>query len=274
MSLTGRSSPSEVSVSSPHQQPREYVGTAVASGTNAADPTSSYYVSPSNDYINPIYSVGSSSNTTPSAPYAPNLSPFNSLVDPSLSTNGQQTCKWLEDNIPVISRLSQRDVSSSSSSPYSSPANSNCPAKENAEVGRSAYETELLSHLPKKELVDELISVYFSGTDVCHATFRPAFYQSYNKLWNTPPDQPINIPFLGVLFIAMANAVHCHPDADGANSERARDAMDLYDRLSNQITEDSRYNWHIETVEAVLLQGMFLLNDVSPNSFAYAGKNE
>ena len=63
--------------------------------------------------------------------------------------------------------------------------------------------------------------------------------------------------------MAMANAVHCHPDADGSNSEKARAAMDLYFRLSTQITEDSRYNYHIETVETILLQGLFLLNDVA-----------
>lgn len=156
-------------------------------------------------------------------------------------------------------------MSTSSSSPYSTPDHTTCGPTGHPESGRSAYETELLSNLPKKELVDELVSVYFSGTDVCHATFRPAFYQSYHKLWDTPPDQPINVPFLGVLFIAMANAVHCHPDADGANSGKARNAMDLYDRLSNQITEDPRYNFHIETVEATVLQGMFLLNDVPPH---------
>lgn len=77
----------------------------------------------------------------------------------------------------------------------------------------------------------------------------------------------------------MANAVHCHPDADGINSEKARTAMDLYDRLSNQITEDPRYNLHIETVEAVLLQSMFLLNDVTPTSLSVleilmSGENE
>jgi hypothetical protein len=60
----------------------------------------------------------------------------------------------------------------------------------------------------------------------------------------------------------MANAIHCHPHVDDSNSENARATMDLYDRLSNQITEDPRYNFHIETVEATLLQGMFLLNDV------------
>ena len=119
-----------------------------------------------------------------------------------------------------------------------------------------------MSHLPKKELVDELVSVYFTGTDVCHATFLPTFYKLYNQLWNTPAEESVNVPFLGVLFTAMANAVHCHPDADGMNSEKARATMDLYDRLSNQITEDPRYNLHIETVEAVLLQSMFLLNDV------------
>lgn len=162
----------------------------------------------------------------------------------------------------MISQLSNRAVSSASSSPYSSPDNPACLPLEGNTTGRSAYEIELLSNLPKKELVDELIGVYFTSTDVCHATFRPVFYQSYNKLWNAAPNEPIDIPFLGVLFIAMANAVHCHPDADGSNSEKARTAMDLYDRLSNQITEDSRYNFHIETVETVLLQGMFLLNDV------------
>jgi len=185
-------------------------------------------------------------------------------VDPSLSVDPiAPTCKWLEDNIPVISQLSNRNTSTSSSSPYSTSEHCgpNTTHPEGGE-GRTAFEIELLSNLPKRELVDELVSVYFSGTDVCHATFRPVFYQSYNALWDTPADQPINVPFLGVLFIAMANAVHCHPDADGSNSEKARTAMDLYDRLSNQITEDSRYNYHIETVEATLLQGMFLLNDV------------
>jgi hypothetical protein len=87
-------------------------------------------------------------------------------------------------------------------------------------------------------------------------------------MWNTPATQPINVPFLGVLFIAMANAIHCHPDADGANSEKAREAMDLYYRLSNQVTDDPRYNFHIETVEALLLQGMFLLDDVLPPRLA------
>jgi hypothetical protein len=54
MSLTGRSSPSEVSITSPPQ--RDYVGTAVASGTNAG---SGYYQSPANIYnITPqLYSV-------------------------------------------------------------------------------------------------------------------------------------------------------------------------------------------------------------------------
>ena len=174
------------------------------------------------------------------------------------------TCKWLEENIPVISQLSNNAASTTSSSPYSTPENLACGPTGVPEGGRSAYETELLSNLPKKELVDELVSVYFSGTDVCHSTFRPVFYKSYHELWDTPPDQPINVPFLGVLFIAMANAIHCHPDSDGVNSEKARTAMDLYDRLSHQITEDQRYNFHIETVEATLLQGMFLLNDVLP----------
>lgn len=171
-------------------------------------------------------------------------------------------CKWLEDNIPILSQISKPDASTSSSSPYSTPDNLSSGATGNPKGGRDPYETKLLSHLPKKELVDELVSQYFGGTDVCHSTFRPVFCQSYKKLWETPPDQPINVPFLGVLFIAMANAINCHPDSDGSNSETARAAMDLYDRLSNQITEDSRYNFHIETVEATLLQGMFLLNDV------------
>jgi hypothetical protein len=164
----------------------------------------------------------------------------------------------------VISRLANNKTPTTSSTPYSTPDNLGCESNGDPETGRSAYETELLSHLPRKELVDELVTVYFTGTDVCHATFRPVFYQSYDKLWNTPPNEPINVPFLGLLFIVMACAVHSHPDADsGTNSEKARAAMDLYDRFSNQITEDSRYNMHIETVEAVLLQSMFLLNDVS-----------
>ena len=198
------------------------------------------------------------------APYSNNVSPYQPLVDPSLGIDSIPTCKWLEDNIREISHHSNRPLSTSSSSPYSTPDHIACGPTGHPQNGRSAYETELLSNLPKKELVDELVSVYFSGTDVCHTTFRPVFYQSYHKLWDTPPDQPINVPFLGVLFIAMANAVHCHPDADGANSEKARTTMDLYNRLSNQITEDHRYNFHIETVEATLLQAMFLLNDVPP----------
>ena len=174
------------------------------------------------------------------------------------------TCKWLEDNILTISQLSNQPTLVSSCSSHSSPDNPTCRPTQSPETRRSPYETELLSNLPKKELVDELVSVYFSGTDVCHATFRPVFYQSYHKLWDTPRDESINVPFLGVLFIAMANAIHCHPDSDGANSEKARAAMDLYDRLSNQITEDPRFNFHIETVEATILQVMFLMNDVRP----------
>jgi hypothetical protein len=57
LSLTGRSSPGNVSLSSP---PQDYpVGTAVASGTDAASFTRSpYQTSPPNDtYINPLYSV-------------------------------------------------------------------------------------------------------------------------------------------------------------------------------------------------------------------------
>jgi hypothetical protein len=186
------------------------------------------------------------------------------MVDPSLNIE-QPACKWIQDNVTDFSKVPTdcKPTSTSSSSPYPSPDNLESGANGNSGTRRSAYETELLSNLPKKELVDELVAVYFSGTDVCHATFRPVFYQSYNKLWNTPPNESINVPFLGLLFIAMANAVHCHPDAEsGANSEKARTAMDLYDRLSCQITEDSRYNMHIETVEAVLLQSMFLLNEV------------
>jgi len=177
------------------------------------------------------------------------------------------TCKWLEGNIATISQIPRPEASTSSSSPYSTPDNLSSGAAGHPNGGRDPYENELLSRLPKKELVDELVSEYFGGTDVCHATFRPVFYQLYNRLWETPPDQPINVPFLGVLFIAMANAIHCHPDTDGANRENARAAMDLYDRLSNQITEDSRYNFHIETVEATLLQGMFLMNDVQRSLF-------
>lgn len=202
--------------------------------------------------------------TPNTAPYASTISPFQSVVDPSLNINQQPPGKWLEDNLPNIINANS-PTSASFSSEYSTPVDDGAQESndQDRETGRTAYETELLSHLPKKELVDELVQVYFSSTDVCHATFRPAFYKSYHKLWNTPPDQPINVPFLGILFIAMANAVHCHPDADGMNGEKARATMDLYDRLSNQITEDPRYNLHIETVEAVLLQSMFLLNDVS-----------
>lgn len=186
------------------------------------------------------------------------------MVDPSLSIE-QPTCKWIDDNYTDFSKLQSdcKPTSTSSSSPYLSPDSLEGGTNGHSGTRRSAYETELLSNLPKKELVDELVGVYFSGTDVCHASFRPVFYQSYNKLWNTPPLEPINVPFLGLLFIVMANAVHCHPDAEsGGNSEKVRTAMELYDRLSCQISEDSRYNMHIETVEAVLLQSMFLLNEV------------
>jgi hypothetical protein len=119
-----------------------------------------------------------------------------------------------------------------------------------------------LSHLPKKEYIDELVEIYFNHTDVCHSTFSPVFYDSYKKLFATPPDQPINVPFLGVLFSAMANAVHVHPESDGPHAEKAGSTMQLYNDLSYQITDHPQYNLHIETVEAILLQSMFLLNEV------------
>jgi hypothetical protein len=127
---------------------------------------------------------------------------------------------------------------------------------------RTEYETELLSHLPKKEYVDELVEIYFNHTDVCHSTFSPVFYDSYKKLWETPPDQSVNVPFLSVLFAAMANAVHVHPESDGPHAQQARSTMQLFNSLSNQITDHPQYNLHIETVEAILLQSMFLLNEV------------
>jgi hypothetical protein len=64
MSLTGRSSPGEVNRSNPHNYSNN-VGTAVASGTDAACITHhpSYYPSPDDSLINPaLYSVFSSTN--------------------------------------------------------------------------------------------------------------------------------------------------------------------------------------------------------------------
>src|SRR6202023_2071725 len=115
------------------------------------------------------------------------ISSFQSAIDPSLSITQQPPCKWLEENIDAIPRAN----------PPPPPPSTNPPPKSSV---RSAYETELLSHLPKKELVDELVSVYFTGTDVCHATFRPAFNKLYNQLWSTPKEETVNVPFLGVLF--------------------------------------------------------------------------
>lgn len=109
-----------------------------------------------------------------------------------------------------------------------------------------------MSHLPPRDVVDDLIAFYFSNTDVCQTTFKATFLTSYNTLWSCP--RP-NVPFLGVLFIAMANVINWRRD------ENTKE-MELYDKLSNQITEDPRYNFHIETVEAVMLQAMFLLNNV------------
>ena len=172
----------------------------------------------------------------------------------------------MEENVPAVAVLTDKLTPASASS-YSTPENLYHPTP-NSETSqeveeRTPFEQELLSHLPKKELVDDLVSFYFSATDVCQTTFKASFYQSYNKLWQTPADHHVNVPFLGVLFISMANAIHCHPDSEGPNAEKSQRAMELYDRLSNQITEDPRYNFHIETVEATLLQSMFLLNNVS-----------
>jgi hypothetical protein len=153
----------------------------------------------------------------------------------------ETTRSWLEQTVPV-------PTSEVSSSP------------EEVEE-RTVFEEELLSHFPNKDRADELISLYFSSTDVCMTTFRLTFYQSYNKLWNTFPHH-VNVPFLGVVYIAMANAIHCQPDLEGPNAEKMKQEMELYDKLSNQITEDVRYNFHVETVEAVMLQAMFLVNSV------------
>lgn len=191
------------------------------------------------------------------------MSPFPSVIDPSLGLEqAPTTTNWLEDCIPALPKFPNKAISTSASSPYSTPDNLASGSTGDQELGRTPYETQLLSYLPPKETLDELISVYFDRSDVCLVTFCPTFYKSYHKLWETPPDQPVNVPFLGVLFSAMANAVHSNADGDGTNSEKSRAAMDLYDRLSNQITDDPGYNFHIETVEAVLLQAMFLLNDV------------
>jgi hypothetical protein len=204
---------------------------------------------------------------TPStAPYSNTISPFHSVVDPSLSMDLPK-CRWLEDNISLLSRPSKGGpTSTSSGSSYSTPDPLSCTSTSQPETGRSEYETELLSHLPKKELVDELVSIFYSATDVCHTTFKPVFDQSYRKFWETPPDQPINVPFLGLLFTTMANAIQCHPEADGPNAEKAKKAMELYDHLSIQITEDPRYNFHVETVEATLLHSLFVLNEGKMNN--------
>lgn len=156
-------------------------------------------------------------------------------------------------------------MSSYSTTPNSTPSGCQFPLEDDSlpkAAKRTEFETELLSHLPKKEYLDELVEIYFNHTDVCHSTFAPVFYDSYKKLFETPPDQSINVPFLGVLYAAIANAVHVHPESDGPNAEQGRSAMELFNRVSNQITEHPQYNLHIETVEAILLQSMFLLNEV------------
>jgi hypothetical protein len=139
-------------------------------------------------------------------------------------------------------------------------------------TARTPHEQELFSKLPNRELVDELVEIYFHS-DVCHATFRPVFNQSYQKLWNTRSDHTINIPFLGVLFMAMACAIQCHPDAsdDSPNGESAKKAVDMYTSLASHIVEDPRYNIHVETVETVILQGVFLLNEVPSLPSTYTG---
>ena len=200
---------------------------------------------------------------TPStSSYSQSVSPFSSVIDPTLGLEQAPTTKWLEDCIPSLPKLPNKPISTSTSSPYSTPDNLASGSTGDQESGRTPYETQLLSSLPPKETLDGLISVYFARSDACLVTFCPTFYKSYHRLWETPSDKPVNVPFLGVLFSAIANAVHSNAEEEGTNSDKSRASMDLYDRLSNQITDDPRYNFHIETVEAVLLQAMFLLNDV------------
>jgi hypothetical protein len=205
---------------------------------------------------------------TPST--GPNVSPYPTLVEPfskdsGQTSNAQSPCRWLEENVPAIAQVARQQLSNYPTTPNPTPS---CayPSIESPSVDpdtqRTFYEIELVSHLPRKETCDELVEIYFNHTDVCHSTFSPVFHQSYKKFWETPSDQSVNVPFLAVLFSAMANAVHVHPDSDGPHAEQARATMHLYNRLSNQITDDPRYNLHIETVEAIMLQAMFLLNEV------------
>jgi hypothetical protein len=164
-----------------------------------------------------------------------------------------------------MAQIARSQFSSYSTTPNSTPSGCQIPVEVDStpkDSKRTEYENELLSHLPPKEYIDELVEIYFNHTDVCHSTFSPVFYDAYKKLFATPPDQSINVPFLGVLFSAMANAVHVHPDSDGPHAEKARSTMQLYNDLSYQITDHPQYNLHIETVEAILLQSMFLLNEV------------
>ena len=203
------------------------------------------------------------------------MSPYPNLIEPPFTKDpancqlADSPCRWLEENVPVIAQIARSQFSSYSTTPNSTPSGCNPPLEDDSTPKvdkRTEYETELLSHLPKKEYVDELVEIYFNHTDVCHSTFSPVFYQSYNKLFETPADQSINVPFLGVLYSAMANAVHVHPESDGPHAEQARSTMQLFNRLSNQITDHPQYNLHIETVEAILLQSMFLLNEVPPTA--------
>ena len=271
---------------SPSQTPPSGVGAALGGGSEAATNAFNAVYSPIGDSL---YSVlvlsldpcsllqNPSSVVSPST--GPNVSPYPSLLEPPFTRDGQKTtanaqspCRWLEENVPVIAQVARQQLSSShSTTPNSTPSACTsctytnidmepCPQPDNK---RTPYETELLSHLPKKEVVDELVEIYFTHTDACHASFSPVFYQSYKKFWETPSYQSVDVSFLGLLFIVMANAVHVRPDSDGANAEQVRSTIHLYNRLSNQITDDPNYNLHIDTVEAILLQSMFLLNEVS-----------
>jgi len=270
----------------PSQTPSSGVATALAGGAEAATKAFNAVYSPTRESV---YSVvtqflelcsllqNPSSVVTPST--GPNVSPYPTLLEPPFGRDGQNATppnvqsprRWLEENVPVIAQVAKQQLSSShSTSPNSTPSACTSCAYPNIEIEpspqpdnkRTPYETELLSHLPKKEVVDELVQIYFTHTDVCHASFSPVFYQTYKEFWETPPHQSINVSFLGLLFIVMANAIPVNPDNDGINSEQVRATMHRYNRLSNQITDDPNYNLHIDTVEAILLQSTFLLNEV------------
>jgi hypothetical protein len=198
------------------------------------------------------------------SPY-PTFTESPNIKDPTKNHFADSPCHWLAESVPVLTQIARSGFSSYSSTPNSNPSGCQLPGEDDSfpkVAKRTEYETELLSHLPEKGYIDELVEIYFNNTDVCHSTFSPVFYDSYKKLFETPSDQPVNVPFLGVLFSAMANAVHVHPESDGPHAETARSTMELFNHLSNQITDHPQYNLHIETVEAILLQSMFLFNEV------------